>query len=61
MAEPLPAPREYDAAMVHHFIRLVGRTPTEEELVRFEKLHSQLAQRRAPRTRRRTARLLARL
>lgn len=27
MAEQLPAPREYDAAMVHHFIRLVGRTP----------------------------------
>ena len=61
MTQHLQGSREYDAAMVHHFIRLVGRAPTEDELVRFRELHSRLALWRGPRLRHRAARLLVRL
>ena len=61
MTQPVQGPREYDRAMVHHFIRLVGRAPTDEELVRFRDLHSRLASGQASRLRRRAARLFVRM
>lgn len=61
MNDDLRAFRENDRAAVHHFIRTVGRAPTDEELLRL----GTRQRRTAPRTLRafkpRAARLLVRL
>lgn len=60
MATESSDPHPYDGAMVHHFIRLVGRAPTADELGRFRDLQSRLAVDRGRRRSRPTLWLLRR-
>ncbi len=56
-----PASRDEDRATVHHFIRLFGRAPTDDELVRFRDARARAVTRRGLRLRRRVARIIVRL
>lgn len=51
--------RDEDRATVHHYIRLFGRTPTDEELLRFREARARVVPVRG--VRRRAARLIVRL
>jgi hypothetical protein len=64
MAQDIRRSREEDRAAVHHFIRLVGRAPTDEELAEFQSgatTRSRRASLRSLRLRYRAARLIVRL
>lgn len=52
---------EPDQALVHAFIRLVGRRPTPEELVRYQQGRARAALRLPRGARRSAARIIARL
>ena len=61
MAQSIRFPREPDQALVHQFIRIVGRRPTPEELRRYESARSRRSLRLPSRARRGLARLIVRL
>ncbi|GAA4080024.1 hypothetical protein ACFFOS_07820 [Nocardioides kongjuensis] len=64
MAQDIRRSREEDRAAVHHFIRLVGRAPTDEELAEFLRGSSGRTHRASLRSlglRYRAARLIVRL
>jgi hypothetical protein len=61
MAQLAPSAPDSDQAMVHQFIRLVGRRPTAEELRRYQQHRSRAALRLPSHLRRSAARLIARL
>jgi hypothetical protein len=50
-----------DQALGHQFIRVMGRRPGPEDLLRYRQAHSGLALRLPGRLRRRAARLIVRL
>lgn len=52
---------EPDQALVHRFIRVVGRRPTPDELRRYEEARFRVSLRLPSRVRRGTARLIGRL
>ncbi|WP_408897564.1 hypothetical protein ACJ5H2_00315 [Nocardioides sp. R1-1] len=56
-----PSTRESDRPAVHHFIRLIGRAPTDEELAQFRDLGARRDAARRLRLRHRAARLIVRL
>ncbi|NHA01319.1 hypothetical protein G5V59_19715 [Nocardioides sp. W3-2-3] len=57
--EAAPAPRDEDRATVHHYIRLFGRTPTDDEPAPLPR--GPRARRTATGVRSRAARLIVRL
>jgi hypothetical protein len=62
MARTVRVTHEPDQALVHHFIRVVGRRPaTSEELRQYPSAHSRLILRLSSRLRRDLARLISRL
>lgn len=60
MAQHVQSARDTDRAMVHHFIRHVGRVPTEDELVRLQGLPTWMPAGLGARVRRRAAQLIVR-
>jgi hypothetical protein len=61
MAQTIRLTHEPDQALVHQFIRVVGRRPTPEELRRYHSARSHLSLRLPRRARRGLARLMGRL
>jgi hypothetical protein len=61
MTQLVPSVTDHDPALVHQFIRLVGRRPTPEELRRYQQHRSRAALRLPLGLRRGAARLVARL
>jgi hypothetical protein len=61
MAQSIRFTHEPDQALVHQFIRAVGRRPTPEELGRYHSARSHVSLRLPRRARRRLARLMGRL
>jgi hypothetical protein len=61
MAQTIRFTHEPDQALVHQFIRVVGRRPTPEELRRYHSARSHLSLRLPRRARRGLARLMGRL
>ncbi|KRC53018.1 MULTISPECIES: hypothetical protein [unclassified Nocardioides] len=63
MSQVVEKAREEDRAAVHHFIRLMGHAPTDEELTAFRQrpVDTERARRRTMGLRPRAARLLVRL
>lgn len=59
MAQEATISRDEDRATVHHFIRLFGRAPTDDELLRFREARARAVPLRG--VRRRAARLIVRL
>jgi hypothetical protein len=61
MAQTIRFTREPDQALVHQFIRVVGRRPTPEELRRYQSARSGVSLFLPRRARRGLARLIVRL
>ncbi|WP_157537106.1 hypothetical protein [Nocardioides sp. Root190] len=60
MTQHVQGPGDGDRAMVHHFIRQVGRAPTDDELVHLRGVPTWLPTGLGARVRRRAARLIGR-
>ena len=61
MTSPATSTDWGDQALVHHYIRVFGRRPTADDLVRYQRARSRLSLGFPARARRRAAQLIVRL